>query len=238
LRRGWRQADLADAARVSQSTISNIELGRLDGTSFDTLRRVVKALDARLDIAVRWRGGELDRLLSSRHAGLATAVATYLQRLGWDVAPEVSFAIYGERGSIDILAWHQPTSSLLVVEVKTELIDIHDTLTVLDRKIRLAPAIARNRGWRTSVAAAWLVIAEGSTNRHRVRQFQSLLRAALPAHGNSMAAWLREPSGRIAALSFFSNTAVSGGKQQAVGRKRVRVRRTASAERGRLPTAS
>jgi hypothetical protein len=33
----------------------------------------------------------------------------------------VSFSIFGERGLIDILAFHQPTGMLLIIELKTEL---------------------------------------------------------------------------------------------------------------------
>lgn len=185
----------------------------------------------RVEIIPRWRGGELDRLLNVRHATLATAVAAYLRALGWEVAPEVSFSIYGERGSIDILAWHAASRTLLVVEVKTELVDIHDTLGVLDRKTRLARAVARERGWRPTSVGTWLALAEGSTNRHRVERFGSLLRPALPAGGAAMRSWLRAPAGRIAALTFFSKIGGSGAKQEVVGRKRVRVPRLLSAER-------
>jgi len=34
---------------------------------------------------------------------------------GWQPAPEVSFAYFGERGVIDILAFHHPTRRLLVI---------------------------------------------------------------------------------------------------------------------------
>ena len=54
----------------------------------------------------------------------------------WIARPEVSFSIYGERGVIDLLAWHAATRSLLVVELKTELIDLQDLVSVLDRKRR------------------------------------------------------------------------------------------------------
>jgi transcriptional regulator with XRE-family HTH domain len=232
LRKNRRQEDVAHRAGVSQSTVSDIELGRFDSTSLEILQRVAKALDARIDLNVRWRGGELDRLLNVRHAILAAGVARHLGALGWQVAPEVSFAIYGERGSIDIPAWHQSTSSLLVVEVKTELVDVHETLTVLDRKVRLAPAIARSREWPARTASVWLVVSEGSTNRHRVRHFESLLRSALPASGKNLAAWLRRPSRRTAALTFFSNTADSYRKHETVARRRVRMHRSCSTERG------
>ena len=42
-------------------------------------------------------------------------VARYFLGLpAWIVEPEVSFSIYGERGVIDILAWH-PTSRILLL---------------------------------------------------------------------------------------------------------------------------
>ena len=37
---------------------------------------------------------------------------------GWEVVPEATFNEFGERGSIDILAFHPKHGALLVVEVK------------------------------------------------------------------------------------------------------------------------
>jgi Holliday junction resolvase-like predicted endonuclease len=79
-----------------------------------------------VDVTPRWRGGELDRLLNARHAQLSGNVLRWLERSGWQVAPEVSFSIYGERGFIDLFAWHAPTRTLLVIEIKTEIVEIHE----------------------------------------------------------------------------------------------------------------
>jgi hypothetical protein len=137
----------------------------------------------RVEVIARWRGGELDRLRNVRHATLASAVAGYLLSLGWQVSPEVSFAIYGERGWVDILAWHPPSRTLLVVEVTTELVDIHDTLGVLDRKARLAPKIAQERGWRPTSVAAWLVVADGSTKPSQALRAAAARGATCPWSG-------------------------------------------------------
>ena len=40
------------------------------------------------------------------------------------MATEVSFSVYGERGSIDILAFHASTGSLLVIEIKSVVPDM------------------------------------------------------------------------------------------------------------------
>ena len=130
-----------------------MELGRLDGVAIGTLRRVVEGLDASLVIDVRWRGGALDRLLDERHAALAATVATILRTDGWHVEVEVSYSRYGERGSIDLLAWQASSRTLLVVEIKSELTSIEETLRKHDQKVRLAPAVAAERfGWRPGSA--------------------------------------------------------------------------------------
>ena len=46
----------------------------------------------------------------------------------WVVRPEVSFSIYGERGVIDVLAWHPARRAILVIELKTELVDINELM--------------------------------------------------------------------------------------------------------------
>ncbi len=50
--------------------------------------------------------------------------------------------------SIDILAWHAASRSLLVIELKTELVDVQETVGTLDRKRRLAAQVAAERGWK------------------------------------------------------------------------------------------
>ena len=52
----------------------------------------------------------------------------------WMLAPEVSFSVYGERGVIDILAWHPGRRALLVIELKTDLVDMNELLGTFDRK--------------------------------------------------------------------------------------------------------
>jgi len=41
--------------------------------------------------------------------------------------------VYGERGVIDILCFHSPTGSLLVIELKTEIVDVQDLVGGVDR---------------------------------------------------------------------------------------------------------
>ena len=122
------------------------------------LRTLVDALGARLDCRLLWNGEALDRLLDESHAALVETVVLWLTSLGWEVATEVSFSIRGERGSIDVLAFHPATATLLVVEVKSVVPDVQATFVTLDRKTRLASEIARGRGWRPSRLGRLLVV--------------------------------------------------------------------------------
>lgn len=232
-RRGWRQVDLAGQAGVGQSTVSDIERGRIGTVSLDLLRRVLGALDAMVVVEVYWRGGELDRLLDERHASLSGTCAGRLRALGWEVRVEVSYARSGERGSIDILAWHHASATLLVVEVKTELTSAEATLRRLDQKTRLAAIVARERfGWGAARVGVVLTIQEGSTDRRRVERHEALFGAALPARGTTVRRWMADPHGPIRGIWFLSPTGDSGTKRRSSAVARVRVPHPRAVERG------
>jgi len=107
VRKRWRQSDLSGKAGVSRSMIVRVEHGRIETVPLGAIRRLAAALDARSDTVVRWQGGDLGRLLNARHSAMHEAVARLFDSLdGWTAEPEVSSSIFGERGIIDILAWH------------------------------------------------------------------------------------------------------------------------------------
>lgn len=223
IRRGWRQADVAARARVSPSLVSLLERGHVETVSLRVLRRVSTALEVRLELIARWRGGELDRLLNAGHAALHEALAQHLHALPpWIHAPEVSFSVWGERGVIDILAFHPPTRSLLVIELKTELVSVEDVLTTMDRRRRLAAGIALQRGWDAASVSVWVVLAASEANRKRVAAHRATLRAAFPADGHAARSWLRRPHGELRALSLWSDSKRSGVTARRAGVKRVR----------------
>jgi transcriptional regulator with XRE-family HTH domain len=223
-RRGWRQADLGAAAGVSQDVVSMIERGHGGRMSLDTLIRVAAALEARLVLDVRWRAGELDRLLDQDHADLAAAVARLLGRLGWVVRLEVTYAVYRATGSIDVLAWHEATRSLLVIEIKTEVTSAEATIRKLDEKARLAAQVALDRfGWKAASVSRLLVIESTTTARRRVANAAALFDAAFPARGGvSIRTWLHGPSGTLSGLMFVPLTNQQRGMSKYGGRHRVR----------------
>lgn len=192
LRLGWRQKDLAARSRVSQDLVSRLERGRIEGMARPGIVRVVAALDAEVVFYVRWRGGDLDRLLDRKHAAMNEQVTGELDRSGWLVEPEVSYSEYGERGSIDLLAWHLPTSTLLVIEVKSELTSIEETFRRHDAKVRLGAKVARERfGWRPASVVRLLVLPEATAARERVRRHSALFGRAYPLRGVELRRFLQ-----------------------------------------------
>src|SRR5215211_7706863 len=167
LRRGLRQVDVAALAGVSDQTISRIERGHLASLSVAMLRRVARVLEARLDLRLWTRAGEVERLASALHADLVESLLAALRADGWVVRPEVSFNLDGERGLVDIVGWHPTTRSSLLIEVKTEIVDVGEVVGTFDRKRRLAPRIARMLQFDPESISAALVVADTRTNHRR-----------------------------------------------------------------------
>lgn len=233
----WRQRDLAARAGVSRWIVMRVERGRLATIPLGKIRAVAAALDAKLDVIVRWQGGDLARLVNARHAAMHETVARQFERLhGWIAEPEVSFSIYGERGIIDVLAWYPERRILLVIELKTEIVDVNELLGTLDRKERLAWQIARDRGWDPIEVGAWVVVQDSRANRRVVARYATVLRSKLPTDGRGMRHWLRDPAGPVRALSFLPSVHGTHPTNDSTAVRRVdrpRRRATATAARRR-----
>jgi transcriptional regulator with XRE-family HTH domain len=200
-RRGWRQADLAAKAGVGPSVVSQLEIGRLDARSVATVRRIVEAFGLSFEGGIRGMGADADRVLDAPHATLLGACAGWLRTLGWITAAEVSYSEWGERGSVDLLGWHAPTATLLVVEIKTELASVDETLRKHGETARLAATIAGPLGWHASVVGRLLVFPEDRTQRRRVLAYESVMTGSYPMRSHQVKAWCRAPVGPCRACS-------------------------------------
>lgn len=230
LRLRWRQVDVARRAGISQGTYSSIERGHLDSVSLRTLRRVAQGLEIRLSIEPRWRGGELARLVSARHAAMAERTTRWLRGLGWEVRPEVSFSHFGERGVVDLVARHPGSGAVLLIELKTELLDIGDLLATMDRRLRLAGVIASSCGWTHASVGAIVIVADSKPNRHRLADHAAVVRAAFPDDGRTLRHWLRQPATRLRALTFLPDIDRADRRTGIAPVKRVRRPRERSIE--------
>jgi transcriptional regulator with XRE-family HTH domain len=222
IRANSTQKEVADGAKVPRAVIGSVERGDLARVRVEQLLAIAVALRADLDIVLRWNGTELDRLLNAGHSAMHELVVGILTAAGWEAVPERSFSIWGERGVVDLLAWHAATRSLLVVELKTEIVEVQRLIGTVDRYRRLAPQVVRDLGWEPLVVAVWVAVAESPTNRRRLGEHAGVLRAAFPSDGRTVPGWLRRPSGALAALSFLSDARVANRTAARSSRRRVR----------------
>ena len=171
------------------------------------------------------------KLLDERHAALLRAVATVLQGLGFEVHVEYTFNIWGERGSIDILAWHPLFRATLPIEVKTRLVDLQDLFATTGRKRRLLAAICRAESWESVAAASLIVLPEEGWARSGVRKFAPLFDTAFPARTVEVRQWLHRPSGDLRGIWFFANDRPGSVIRKPGGPLRVRPPRVGDSRR-------
>lgn len=223
VRSGLRQSDVARASGVSQSRLARIESGDLDQIPVRAVRAAFETLGARIAITAHWNGAALDRLLDERHAALSGAVLEVMRSAGWEVLSEVTFSKYGERGSIDLLGVRQSERVAVVVEVKTELASLEETMRRLDVKVHLAPTVVFDRlGWRPATVAKLLVLPEGSATRHQLARHRALLETVLPDRSRAVRGWLRTAAGPFAGVWIPSNSSHVGDMRVSPGPQRVR----------------
>jgi hypothetical protein len=187
------------------------------------IRRCIEALDATFELTPRWRGAELDRLLDEEHSALQAAWKTRLEAWGWLVLTEVSFNRYGDRGRYDLLAWQPRLRILLVIEIKTELVDVQALVGGLDVKVRVGPVVARQLGWEArSAVVPLLIMSDRSTNRDRIARLGSLF-GRFSLHGRSAVGWLRNPSVPAGGMLIFSDLRPANTRRgKCFGRHRIR----------------
>jgi transcriptional regulator with XRE-family HTH domain len=219
-REGWRQVDLGTRAAVSGPTISRVERGLIRGVPLGTIERVAEALGATVDVTIRWQGEQLDRLLDAAHASIEEQAAAFLALSGWSVRPEVSFNNYGDRGRVDVLAFHPGAGVVLVIEVKGSIGDLQDALGRLDVKLRLGRSLADASGWagvRAIVPA--FVFADTRTIRRTIALHAATF-ARFTLRGRSAQAWVRRPSSRApTGVLWFVNVPDSHGVSVTRGRR-------------------
>lgn len=220
----WTQAELAGRAGVSQATVSRVERGELRHQTLNTLSLIAEALGARASVRIYWHGEDLDRLLDAAHAGLVEDVVRLLVRHGWHVLPELTFNEFGERGSIDVLAYHAETGALLIIEVKSVVPDMQAMLAAMDRKARVAPKLARDLGWKVHSVSRVLVLGEDRTSRRRLQRHAATVGQVMPLRSVAVRGWIRRPSGPIGGVLFLTPSQSTGA------RLRMRANRGGSAD--------
>jgi transcriptional regulator with XRE-family HTH domain len=215
------QEQLAKAADVSRPLVSLIERGRVEETSVRTVRQVAAILGVSVTLNARWRGAEMAKLLDEAHAALVGSVAERPSAAGWTVRPEHTFSIWGERGSIDVFAWHPGCRALLCIECKTKLPDLQDVLSAMDRKRRLAPEIAKLEGWDPAFVGSVLTVPDQTWARHAVTRSGAIFDAALPARTVEVRRWFGCPAGDLRGIWFLLNDSPTNKIRRSGGQLRA-----------------
>jgi hypothetical protein len=222
-RRRLRQSDASAAAGIPRGVAILIEAGRLDRVRFGDIRRYAVSVGARFDGRVLWQGADLDRMLNHGHARMHEAMSRWLATIdGWLSIPEVSFAFGGERGVIDVIAWHAAARTLLIIELKTRIVDINELMATMDIRGRVARRIALDRGWDPLAIGLWVVVAPGRTNARALADHATVLRTKFWGDGRTMRRWLSSPRGNVAALSFMPQVRLGHLGRDVVTPRRVR----------------
>jgi len=186
------------------------------------VHRIAEALGARAAVRLSWQGEALDRLLDAAHAGLVDQVVTLLAADGWVVVPEATFNHYGERGSIDVLAWHPAPGALLVVEVKSAMPDMQALLAGVDRKQRIARRAAEERGWTVTSTSRLIVFPEDRTVRRRVLDHAATFDRSYPARTRLVRRWVGNPVGAISGLLFLPPSPGTTARHRVASRRGTR----------------
>lgn len=235
-RNGWRQSDLAARAGVSQRLIAELELGRLDGVTVGRIRRVGAALEVIVDMEAWWRRGDVDRLMDRGHAAIVECVMRRLTAGGWVTLAEVTFNHYGERGSVDIVAWHPPTGTLLLIEVKTRIGDVQALHSTFARKVRIVPGVLeRERGWVPRRVTGMLVVPATHGSRDVVRRHATTFDSMWPERSAACQRLIDRPddAGDVPGGIWFLDRAALGRGASALDGTVRRVRVRERGDRGR-----
>lgn len=216
---------------MSQSSVSKLERGQIEHLRLERIRRICRALDMSISLESRWRGSDLDRLLDAEHAMLVEECVRRLRAEGWEPLVEYSFNHFGDRGSVDVVAWHAARRALLIVEVKSRIVDLQALTGSIDRKVRVVPGLlARDRQWRAAHVGIVLVIAETTANRQQLRRHPATFGAAFPAGTVEVRRWLHSPDGSLRGTWFLRPSSQRTDMRRPGGPRRVRVPRAPSTD--------
>jgi hypothetical protein len=202
-----------------------MERGQLASLQLGSIRRVGAVLEMQLQFQQRWRGGELARLLDAEHAALVERVTRELSAAGWEVQPEYTFNHFGERGSVDLIAWHPVRRAVLLVEIKTRIVDVQELLATMARKRRIVPSLlGQERAWVPDAVGQILVVLNTSTNRRAVASHAATFEAAFQTRTSAVRRWIRAPEANLAGIAFVASSASRGRTKGSGGSARVRTK--------------
>jgi len=196
--RRWSQRRLALESGRSQSMIARIERAALPNLSLRHAVAVLAALGIEPDLvltAPRMAPPIRDRA----HARCVEAVVRRLVRAGFLVATEMQIGGGRWLGYIDVLAMHPTARLLLVIEVKTEILDLGAIDRQLASYIDGAWSAAAGLGWRPRAATGVLLLLATEASEQILRAHRSLLATTFALRAHDLEPHVRGASGAVPA---------------------------------------
>jgi hypothetical protein len=185
---------------VPQSLISTLERGITTDLRLSDVDRILRALGVRYRLDLDPPAIEPHHQVDLVHARCVSHVERRLRAIGWEVAREVEIGGDRSRGWIDLLAWRPDRRTLLVVEIKTEILDIGAIERQMNWYEREARAAARRLGWHARSIGAALLVLQSDANERTISANRVLLGSAFPIRATALGNALRrsEPPDRRA----------------------------------------
>jgi transcriptional regulator with XRE-family HTH domain len=191
---GWSQRRLARQAGVSQSLVSRFERGEPAAVTIPSTQRMFDALGIRADLRADLPVVHGERLQADLvHAWACGYVGRRLTGLGWDVRHEVEVGSGHYRGWIDVLGYRAMDRSLLVNEVKTDILDIGAIQRATSWYEREAWTAARRFGWRPVRIVVALLLLDSAEVEARLRTNRPLLDMSFPGRSAQLGRWIEQP---------------------------------------------
>ncbi len=181
LRLGLSLEQVAPAAGITPSYLARIERGFANPT-VDTVQRVSDALGLQLFLDVRPPVflGSPPPMRDFVHARCSAYVDRRLRAEGWSTVREVAVVDGRYRGWIDMLAFDPANNMLLIIEIKTRLDDIGALERQLGWYERLAPDLARERGWSVQLIRSVLLLLASEEVERALHANRDVLGFAFP----------------------------------------------------------
>jgi len=202
--RGLTKSALAERVGISRQMVGSVERGDAN-PSLETIARLLDGTGVDIDLVVRGsvRIGPR-RQGDAAHARCSPHVQRRFVSEGWLTAREVRIEQGRYVGWIDVLAFHPPTGTLLIIEIKTEIHDFGDIERSMDWYARGAWDAARRLGWRPKRVGSWLLVLATGAAEERIMANRQAIESAFPLRADAMMTFVADPAsgvvGRAVAL--------------------------------------
>ena len=188
----WTKTELSSRSGVSRQMVGEIEAGRANA-SLDVIAALLESLGISLELLAKGPVVIDARRHDAAHAICSAYVQRRLEALGWLVAREVRIEQGRYVGWIDLLAFHEATGTLLVIEVKTRVDDVGAIERSMDWHMSTAMRAARRLGWQPERLTGWLLALATAEVDDALRRTRTIWDRAFPKRAAGLALAIADP---------------------------------------------